>query len=147
MSRSPWSTLISTDVWPSAAVEKTSDFFVGIVVFRSMSRVITPPSVSTPSERGVTSSRRRSLTSPTKTPPCRAAPIATTSSGLTPLWGSLPKKSRTICWILGMRVWPPTSTTSSICFGLDPGVLQRLPAGADGALEDVVDHLLPAWPA
>jgi hypothetical protein len=35
--RSPWSTWISTVVWLSSAVEKTSCFFVGIVVFRSMS--------------------------------------------------------------------------------------------------------------
>src|ERR1035437_9315444 len=114
ISRSPWRTLISTDVWASAAVEKTSDFLAGIVVFRSISFVMTPPSVSTPRESGVTSSRRRSFTSPARTPPCSAAPMATTSSGLTPLCGSLPKKSLTICWIFGMRVCPPTRTTSSI---------------------------------
>ena len=45
-------------------------------------RVITPPSVSTPSDSGVTSSRSTSFTSPCSTPPWIAAPIATTSSGL-----------------------------------------------------------------
>ena len=55
--RSPWSTWISTAVWLSSAVEKTSAFLIGMVVLRSISTVITPPSVSTPSESGVTSSR------------------------------------------------------------------------------------------
>src|SRR3712207_8319197 len=41
---------------------------VGIVVFRSMSFVITPPLVSIPKERGVTSRSRTSLTSPARTP-------------------------------------------------------------------------------
>ena len=89
--RSPWSTWISTEVWLSAAVEKTSLFFVGIVVLRSMSVVMTPPRVSMPRESGVTSRRSRSFTSPERTPAWMAAPTATTSSGFTPLWGSLPK--------------------------------------------------------
>ncbi len=37
-----------TAFWLSSAVEKISDFLVGIVVLRSMSRVKTPPSVSMP---------------------------------------------------------------------------------------------------
>ena len=41
---------------------------VGMVVLRSMSSVITPPSVSTPSDSGVTSSSRMSFTSPASTP-------------------------------------------------------------------------------
>ncbi len=91
--RSPWSTWISTEGWLSDAVEKTSLFRVGIVVFASISFVITPPSVSMPSDSGVTSSRSTSVTSPESTPPWIAAPTATTSSGLTPLWGSRPKMS------------------------------------------------------
>ena len=51
----------------------------------AISLVKTPPRVSIPRESGVTSSRRRSLTSPASTPACTAAPMATTSSGLTPL--------------------------------------------------------------
>ena len=51
-SRSPWRTWISTCGWLSDAVEKTCDLLVGIVVFRSMSRVMTPPSVSIPSDSG-----------------------------------------------------------------------------------------------
>jgi len=39
MSRSPWSTWISTLVLLSSAVLKISLFLVGIVVLRSMSRV------------------------------------------------------------------------------------------------------------
>ena len=48
-----------------------------------------------PKDKGATSNRSTSLTSPDKTAPCIAAPRATTSSGLIPLWGSLPKKSLT----------------------------------------------------
>ena len=131
----------------SAAVEKISLLRVGMVVLRSISLVITPPRVSMPSDSGVTSSSSTSLTSPASTPPWIAAPIATTSSGLTPLWGSLPKKSLTSFWIAGMRVWPPTSTTSSIVLGVDARVLERLLAGLDRALDEVVDQLLELRPA
>eukprot|EP00755_Sulcionema_specki_P012085 Sspe_Gene.829::Locus_280_Transcript_1_1_Confidence_1.000_Length_756::g.829::m.829 len=41
-----------------------------------------------------------------------AAPMATTSSGLTPLKGSFRKKSLTTSWTFGMRVIPPTRITS-----------------------------------
>ncbi len=95
ISRSPWSTCTSTEGWLSSAVEKISDLRVGIVVLRSISFVITPPLVSIPRVSGVTSSRSTSLTSPASTPAWIAAPIATTSSGLTPLCGSLPTRSST----------------------------------------------------
>ena len=62
--RSPCSTWISTEGWLSAAVVNVSAFLVGMVVLRSISLVITPPSVSMPSDSGVTSSRSRSFTSP-----------------------------------------------------------------------------------
>ena len=45
-------------------------FSVGMVVFRSIRRVITPPSVSTPSDNGVTSKR----TICSSTSPARIAP-------------------------------------------------------------------------
>jgi hypothetical protein len=93
---------------------RSGDFLVGIVVLRSIRRVKTPPSVSMPSDSGVTSSRTTSLTSPCRTPAWMAAPMATTSSGFTPLWGSLPKNFVTSSITLGMRVMPPTRTTSSI---------------------------------
>ena len=64
ISRSPWLTRMVTAFWPSSAVEKVWLFLVGIVVLRSISRVNTPPSVSMPSDSGVTSSNRTSLTSP-----------------------------------------------------------------------------------
>jgi len=118
--RSPCSTWTSTLVWLSAAVENTSLLRVGIVVLRSMSFVITPPSVSMPSESGVTSSSSKSFTSPASTPACTAAPTATTSSGFTPLCGSRPKRSLTICCTFGMRVEPPTSTTSSTSLAVIP---------------------------
>mmetsp|Transcript_26715 Transcript_26715/g.85778 ORF Transcript_26715/g.85778 Transcript_26715/m.85778 type:complete len:234 (+) Transcript_26715:724-1425(+) len=83
-----------------------------MVVLRWMRRVKTPPRVSIPRESGVTSSRRMSLTSPRSTPPWIAAPMATTSSGLTPRLGSLLKMLLTMSRTLGMRVMPPTSSTS-----------------------------------
>src|SRR6185503_17193467 len=101
---------MSTAVWPSAAVEKISLLRVGMVVLRSISLVITPPSVSTPSESGVTSSSTTSLTSPPSTPAWMAAPIATTSSGLTLLFGSLVVSLRTRSCTIGilqrLLEWP-----------------------------------------
>jgi len=85
LSLSPCNTWISTDVWPSAAVENTWDFLTGIVVFLSIIFVQIPPNVSIPSESGVTSSNNKSLTSPPNTPAWIAAPIATHSSGFIPL--------------------------------------------------------------
>ncbi len=105
---------MDTAGWLSAAVEKTWLFFVGTVVFFSMSLVNTPPRVSIPSESGVTSRSRTSFTSPRSTPPWMAAPTATTSSGFTPLWGSLLKSSFTFCCTMGILVIPPTRITSSI---------------------------------
>jgi hypothetical protein len=108
----------------SDAVEKTWLLEVGIVVFRSMSFVMTPPSVSMPRESGVTSSRRTSLTSPARTPAWIAAPTATTSSGFTPRFGSLPPNiALTASMTDGMRVIPPTRTTSSISAALRPASL------------------------
>mmetsp|Transcript_49191 Transcript_49191/g.72136 ORF Transcript_49191/g.72136 Transcript_49191/m.72136 type:complete len:201 (-) Transcript_49191:822-1424(-) len=109
-----------TTAWLSEVVVKLSVFFVGMTVLRSMSFVRTPPSVSIPRVRGVTSRRRRSAVSappsPERIPPCTAAPKATASSGLIPLLSSLPSKnSWSSSWILGIRVEPPTSTTWSIC--------------------------------
>ena len=119
-----------TAVWLSSAVEKTWLFLVGMVVLRSISRVNTPPSVSMPSDSGVTSSSSTSLTSPCSTPAWIAAPIATTSSGLTPLCGSLPKNCLTISCTLGMRVMPPTSTTSSIWPADSPASFSALRHGS-----------------
>mmetsp|Transcript_6438 Transcript_6438/g.22065 ORF Transcript_6438/g.22065 Transcript_6438/m.22065 type:complete len:319 (+) Transcript_6438:479-1435(+) len=129
-SRSPWSTLIWTWGWLSAAVEKVWAFFVGMVVLRLMRRVNMPPSVSMPSDSGVTSRRRMSLTSPRSTPPWIAAPMATTSSGFTPRWGFLPKKDSTVSWTLGMRVMPPTRMTSSMAALSTPASVTHLPQGA-----------------
>ena len=70
--------------------------------------------VSNPNESGVTSSKRISLTSPASTPAWIAAPTATTSSGLTFWLGRLLIKLRTNSCTAGIRVEPPTRTTSSI---------------------------------
>ena len=60
------------------------------------------------------------MTSPLSTPAWIAAPTATTSSGLTPLCGSLPTISLTFSCTAGMRVMPPTRTTWSIFEGSSP---------------------------
>merc|ERR1719486_797412 len=101
-----------------AYVEKVWDFFAGTVVLRLMRAVMTPPAVSRPRDRGVTSKRSKSdsfseESEPDKMAACTVAPYATASSGLMDLQGSLPlKKSANNDWILGIRVDPPTSTTS-----------------------------------
>mmetsp|Transcript_38558 Transcript_38558/g.53548 ORF Transcript_38558/g.53548 Transcript_38558/m.53548 type:complete len:253 (+) Transcript_38558:684-1442(+) len=113
-SRSPCSTLISTDDWPSAAVEKTSDFEVGRVVLRVINLVMTPPKVSRPRERGVTSKRTISETSPARTPAWTAAPRATTSSGFTVMLADFLVMEEMRAEMAGMRVEPPTRITSLI---------------------------------
>ena len=92
---------------------------MGIVVFFSINGVITPPSVSIPSVKGVTSNNRTSDLSPLRTAPCVAAPKATASSGFISFLGSFPKKSVTVFCTMGILVWPPTRITSSISLGLN----------------------------
>src|SRR5665213_1773427 len=128
-SRSPCSTWMVTAVWLSSAVEKVFAALVGMVVFFSISLVMTPPSVSMPSDSGVTSSSSTSLTSPASTPACTAAPTATASSGLTSLRGSLPKKSRTYFCVSGMRVCPPTRMTSATSLASSPASLSAMRHG------------------
>ena len=111
---SPWTTLTVTAVWLSSAVENIWDLLVGIVVFFSITGVITPPIVSIPRVSGVTSKSKISVTSPDKTAPCTAAPTATASSGLISFLGSLPKNSLTFSWNIGILVCPPTRITSLI---------------------------------
>ena len=102
---------------------------VGMVLLASISGVITPPNVSIPKVSGVTSRSTTSSTSPESTPPWIAAPTATTSSGFTPLPGSLPKNSFTASWILGIRVEPPTRITWSISPLLMPASFNALSQG------------------
>ena len=75
---------------------------------RSISLVKTPPWVSIPIDSGVTSSSTMSVTWPVRMPAWTAAPMATISSGLTPLCGSWPNIVRTFSWTIGIRVMPPT---------------------------------------
>ena len=59
--------IINVDRWDEPFYEHTIkywDFLVGIVVFLSISFVETPPSVSIPNDKGVTSNNNTSLTSP-----------------------------------------------------------------------------------
>ena len=111
---SPWITWTVTAVWLSSAVEKTCDFWVGIVVFFSITGVETPPRVSIPKVKGVTSSNKTSVVSPDKTEPWIAAPTATASSGFKSFLGSFPKNSDTFFCTKGILVCPPTSKISEI---------------------------------
>ena len=134
---------MSTAVWLSSAVENVSVRRAGIVVLRSITFVITPPRVSSPSDSGVTSSSTTSSTSPFSTPAWSAAPIATTSSGLTVMFGSLPLvRRRTSSCTAGIRVEPPTRITSSmssaVSFASDKRLLHR-PARA---LHEILGQLL-----
>jgi hypothetical protein len=146
MGRSPCSTCTVTALWLSDAVEKVSLRLVGIVVLRGMSAVITPPSVSMPSESGVTSSSRMSFTSPASTPACTAAPSATTSSGFTPWWGSLPKNLRTAsCTIGHAGRAADEDDLVDVRRGL-ARVLEGLAARPEGLLDEVADELLELGP-
>ena len=84
---------------------------VGIVVLRSIKGSLTPPRVSIPNVKGVTSNNTISLdTSPAIIPACIAAPNATASIGSTPLSGDLPMTSPTNFLTSGILVGPPIRT-------------------------------------
>ena len=115
-SRSPCRTLISTVFWNGAAVVNTLLNRVGIVEFRSIKCVATPPTVSIERVSGVTSISSRPSPGPVRaTPPrrpaCTAAPSATHSSGFSERDGSSPVIRMTLACTAGMRVEPPTSNT------------------------------------
>ncbi len=130
ISRSPWSTCTSTEVWLFSDVEKTSERRTGIVVLRGITFFITPPMVSRPNDSEVTSSSMMSCTSWVMMPACTAAPTATASSGLTAWLGSRPISDRTKSCTMGMRLPPPTSTTSSMSLGLRPASVRACFSGA-----------------
>ena len=109
--RSPWTTLIVTAVWLSAAVVNVLSLEVGIVVFLSIIGSLTPPNVSIPRVKGVTSSKTISLvTSPAIIPAWTAAPNATASIGSTPDSASFPTVSLTNFLTIGILVGPPIKT-------------------------------------
>lgn len=109
-----------TWVYPSAAVEYTWVFLIGMVVFLSMILLNTPPRVSIPRDKGATSTKTMSFMSPLRTAPWMAAPTDTASSGLTPLDGFFSKKSSTSFYTIGIHDIPPTRRTSSIWFFFNP---------------------------
>ena len=110
-SRSPCSTCMSMVVCPSTEVVKYSLARVGIVVLRGISTLTMPPSVSIPSDSGVTSSSSMSVMPPARIWAWTAAPRATTSSGFKRLCGVRPNSSSTRRRTSGIRVAPPTRTT------------------------------------
>ena len=71
-----------------------------------------------------------------------AAPTATTSSGLTPLCGSFPIKLRAVSTTFGMRVIPPTSTSSFDLAGRQLRLSQTIFDRPNRSLEKVVSELL-----
>jgi len=58
-----------------------------------------------------------------------AAPIATASSGLTPLLGAFPKNPLTLSYTFGILVIPPTSKTSSTLSFVKPESLRHDSSG------------------
>jgi hypothetical protein len=111
ISLSHCNTFISTLGWLSTAVEKTSDFEAGIVVFLAIIGVLIPHIVSIQRVSGVTSSNNTSVTSQPIIQAWIAAHIATASSGLIHSFGFLPKKASTFCFTRGTLVEPQTSKT------------------------------------
>ena len=92
-----------------------------MLALRVISLSITPPMVSIPRLRGVTSSNNMSVSLvPASKAAWRAAPTATTSSGFTSIKGSRPKNSRTNLRTSGIRVEPPTRITPSSWSGVIP---------------------------
>ena len=112
-------------------MEKIWLFFVGIVVLRSINFVATPPIVSIDKDNGVTSRRRMSPApaSPANLPPWIEAPIATHSSGLIPLNGSLPVHCFTLSCTAGILVEPPTNNTLLNSEALRPASFNALETG------------------
>jgi hypothetical protein len=146
ISRSPCSTCISTCVWLSGAVEKTSLLRVGIVVLRSMSLVATPPRVSMPSESGVTSSSSMSLTSPLEHAALHRGADRDHLVGVDPLARLLAEEI--LDQLLDRRHARLAADEHHLVDlpGLEAGVGDRLLAGADRAPDQVFDQLLELGP-
>ena len=88
-------------------------------VLRGITFSTMPPMVSMPRDNGVTSSNK--VSDPTvKASACKAAPTATTSSGLMSAKGSRPNRAATRSRTSGTRVDPPTSTTPCTSSTLTP---------------------------
>ena len=118
-----------------------------MVVLRSMTLVITPPIVSSPSDSGVTSRSSTSLTSPLMIAAWTAAPMATTSSGLTVMFGSLPPvRRRTRCLHRRDPRRPAHEDDLVDVVGGDLGVLHGLLDRAQAALDEVGGELLERRP-
>ena len=131
-----------TAVWLSSAVEKTWLFLVGIVVLRSISRVNTPPSVSMPSDSGVTSSSSTSLTSPCSTPRLDRGADGHDLVRVDALVRLLAEEL--LHDLLHLRhAGHAADQDDLVDLGRrEAGVLERLAAGLDGALDQVVDQRL-----
>ncbi len=78
ISRSPCSTVRRIDVCPSTLVENISVARAGTVLLRITSFATAPPTVSMPSESGITSSSSAPFCVPARMDACTAAPSATT---------------------------------------------------------------------
>ena len=95
MERSPSTTIILTDFWLCPVVLNGADFFVGIVVLRLTTVLITPPATLFPRERGVTSCNSScgtlsDTTTSDNMAACTVAPYATASSAFIDLFKFFP---------------------------------------------------------
>ncbi len=105
-----------------------------------------PPSVSMPSDSGVTSSSSMSVMPPARICACTAAPSATTSSGLSWLCGVLPKSS---CTRLPHQRHPGGAAHQHHLVDVgrrQAGVGQRLPARPQRAGHERLDEPLELGP-
>src|SRR6266850_1390708 len=109
---------MSMPVWLSTPVVYSSCALAGIVELRGIIFATAPPYVSMPRESGVTSRSSMLFTPRSRMLAWTAAPSATTSSGFNSVCGLRSKNSCTMRRTNGVRVVPPTSTTSSISAGL-----------------------------
>ena len=144
--RSPCSTCTSTLVWLSAAVENTSLLRVGIVVLRASKVVMTPPSVSIPRDRGVTSSSKRSLDLAGEDPGLDGRTHRHHLVGVHALVGLAVEEGLDEGLHLGDPGGPSDQNHLVNLRRLQPGVGQGLLDRTDRTLEQVVDQLLELGP-
>ena len=147
ISRSPWSTLIVTAGWLSSAVENTCANLVGIVVFFWIILVITPPSVSMPSDSGVTSSSSTSLRVARQHLALDRGADGDRFVRVDVLARLLAEELLDL--LLHLRHARHAADQDHVVDvgDLDAGVLDRDAARLDGALDQLLDQRLRAWRA
>ena len=135
-----------TAVWLSSAVENTWVALVGMVVFLSISRVITRPRVSMPRDSGVTSSSSTSLTSPDSTPALDGRADGDRLVGIDVLAGLLAEEVADFLLDLGHADLAAHQDHVVHVGHLQPGIVQRRAAGIQREPDQVLDHGLELSP-